>query len=101
MYYLGNFDQKIAFFRRALPLKVSVAWRRAPLENFTVSQPKMDISNSTKGDPSGRQGVESLREKASAPTPPPPKSATAQHPRYLIFDVKFVVVVCTSKYKRK
>ena len=62
--FFENFDQKTAFFWRALPLKISIYWR-------IYWHQKWISKNSVKGDPFGRQGVEFLRGRGRAPPPPP------------------------------
>ena len=62
------FTKKIAFFRRALPLKISVDWRRKILGS--ISQNWISQNNSM-GDPLGRQGVESLGGGGGGRTSPP------------------------------
>ena len=76
--FLGTFwkisTKKSRFFRRALPLKARIYWRHRRLKKiFRVRRQNWISQNSTKGCPFGRQGVESLREGASAPS----KSAPA------------------------
>ena len=61
-HFLENFDRKIAFFGARSPLKFSIDWRLRRLYKKLKSVSQKWISqNSTKGDPFGRQGVESLR----------------------------------------
>ena len=63
-HFLGNFDQKIAFFfRRALPSsKLVYIDAKGALRKFSkVHHQKWISQNRTSGDPLGRQGVESLR----------------------------------------
>ena len=45
MPFLENFEPKIAFFRCALPFKISIYWRL--YKNFSVGRPKMDVKNNT------------------------------------------------------
>ena len=61
------------FFGARSPLKISIYWPRRFSHQKWISQ------NSTKGDPFGRlRGKTPERKKASAPAPPPPKSAADQ-----------------------
>ena len=64
---------------RAPPQKLVYVGAEGPLgKNLEYLTKKYISLNSTKGDPLGRQGVESLRGKRRTvrPQPPPPKSAT-------------------------
>ena len=61
-HFLENFDQKIAFFRRALPLKISKVFSgRSAKSGF--------LKKTQRGDPLGWQGVESLRGGGGASAP--------------------------------
>ena len=59
MHFVENFDQKTAFFRRVLPPQNFGAKDALGIIFGLVSR-KLITQNSSKGDPLGRQGVESL-----------------------------------------
>ena len=65
--FLGTFwkilAEKLRFFGARSPLKISIYWRQRRLQkNFKVGRPKLDFLKVPKGDPLGRQGIESLRK---------------------------------------
>ena len=66
LHFLKNVDEKIAFFRRALPPSKLVYIGAFKQILGSVGQ-KWFLKKYQRGDPLGWQGVESLREGASAP----------------------------------
>ena len=101
---MKNFDQKIAFFRRALPQKLVDIGSQGIFRNFYGSVAKNgSLKKVQRGDPLGRQVVEFLEKKR--PPPPHPTSAPATDPRVqlcvqLIFEqIKITVKVSHSEVR--
>ena len=73
-HFLKNFDKKIAFFGARSPSKLVYIGAQGAFRKILGSVGQKGISEKvSKGDPLGRQGVESLR--GGGVRPPPPKSA--------------------------
>ena len=63
--------KKLHLLGASSTLKISIYWRhKRLLKNFRVRHQKWISQNSTKGDPLGRQGFESLRKSVNPPPYP-------------------------------